>query len=185
MPINSQDVKPDNILVSEDGRAKVCDYGLARPFCSLDSAAASDLQGGSSLYAPPERFGSAAGDLFSLGCVIAEVWGGFTTAMERALLLNALRNASRPASMPWANEDPCAADINAGARPTTPPRSLRCTNLSAMPQQLGKPAAELVWRMTEPNPSMRPALEEVARVAAVHGGSGEAPIFDQEHLGFG
>ncbi len=69
------DLKPENVLLCDDGSAKLCDFGLAT---------ATQLQGalaaGSSYYLPPERLLGwpldARADLFSFGLLLYELLGG-------------------------------------------------------------------------------------------------------------
>ena len=74
------DLKPSNVLVDEFGVLKLCDFGLAREFPTLNK----DVDGnngprrGTPCYMAPELFAedgvySTASDLWSLGCVLYEL----------------------------------------------------------------------------------------------------------------
>lgn len=78
-----RDVKPGNILLGADGRAKVADFGIAK---SLEAGGGEDLTGtgqllGTPAYLAPERLdGSAASprsDLWAVGVVLYEALSGF------------------------------------------------------------------------------------------------------------
>ncbi|GIF12993.1 hypothetical protein Ate01nite_30250 [Actinoplanes teichomyceticus] len=75
-----RDIKPDNIMIAKDGRAKLIDFGLAQ----LGRAAASngDQAVGTFLYTSPEQSGmlhrpvDGRSDLYSLGVVLYECLTG-------------------------------------------------------------------------------------------------------------
>ncbi|MEM1416873.1 MAG: protein kinase, partial [Myxococcota bacterium] len=70
-----RDVKPSNLVVCEDGTAKVIDFGIGRPL-TPDAVTASGEVRGTLAYLAPERFGgrpgSAATDVWALGVVLFE-----------------------------------------------------------------------------------------------------------------
>lgn len=76
-----RDVKPDNLLVTENGHVKLMDLGLAKAARGMDSfATASGLVLGSMPYMPPEQFRGLsqvgpAGDVYALG---ATLWFSLT-----------------------------------------------------------------------------------------------------------
>ena len=70
-----RDVKPENIIITEDGRAKLIDFGLAT---QAGVEQGKDVAVGTLLYSPPEQTGmlkrpvDGRSDLYSLGVVLFE-----------------------------------------------------------------------------------------------------------------
>jgi serine/threonine-protein kinase len=77
-----RDVKPSNIIVSEDGRVKLMDFGLSRRISDLSAGTQAGEIVGTVAYLPPERFlgkpSDPRGDLYSVGIVLYELLTGFT-----------------------------------------------------------------------------------------------------------
>lgn len=75
-----RDLKPDNVIVTPDGRAVLTDFGVARPFAA--AASESTLRGvGTPAYMAPELFltlpvADASCDIYALGCVLFEAATG-------------------------------------------------------------------------------------------------------------
>jgi len=71
------DLKPQNILITADGRAKITDFGIARALASIHPEEYSDVVWGSPQYFAPEQAAggppSPASDVYSLGIILYEV----------------------------------------------------------------------------------------------------------------
>ena len=94
-----QDISPSNILFSQRGYFKLCDFGLARRL--TESADAEKLTGqGKFRYMSPEQIGGRAtdprSDVFSLAVCAAEFYSGqkLYTGLSRDALLQSLRKGS-------------------------------------------------------------------------------------------
>ena len=78
-PVIFRDLKPDNIIITEDRHIKLVDFGLARQF---DPGKRRDTQASGSVgYAPPEQWEDAAqtderSDVYSLGATLFYVLTG-------------------------------------------------------------------------------------------------------------
>lgn len=74
-----RDIKPANLFLLDDGRVKLCDFGIAR-LSDATQLTASGSYIGTPLYMAPEQFRGerldARSDLYSLGCVLYELLVG-------------------------------------------------------------------------------------------------------------
>jgi serine/threonine protein kinase len=74
------DLKPQNILVSHDGLAKITDFGIARALSTIRPDEQADIVWGSPLYSAPEQTAGApptpATDVYALGVTFFEMLTG-------------------------------------------------------------------------------------------------------------
>jgi hypothetical protein len=74
-----RDVKPQNILIADDGLVKVTDFGLAKSVTDADLTLAGNVLG-TPTYISPEQASddpqTASSDLYSLGCVLYQCLAG-------------------------------------------------------------------------------------------------------------
>ena len=74
-----RDIKPGNVLLSEDGRAKVSDFGIAKTIDDLDQTQTIELLATPGYLAPERIAGKPASersDLYSVGVLVYEALSG-------------------------------------------------------------------------------------------------------------
>ncbi len=131
-----RDIKPQNVLVTEDGepRAKLMDFGVARLTDATALTAAGDVVGTLAYMSPEQAEGRTAGpeaDVYSLALTLYECWSG--------------ENPNRRST-------PAATARAIGARPR-PLRRLR----PDLPRELTSSIDECL----QSRPDRRPSLEEL------------------------
>ena len=80
-PIVHQDIKPDNILMTNDGRFVITDFGISRSFQTRRSIYTKSVNSGTIAYMGPERFSEnpmivMASDIWSFGMTLYEIVTG-------------------------------------------------------------------------------------------------------------
>jgi serine/threonine-protein kinase len=137
-----RDVKPENILLSDDGVVKVADFGLARATESDAASTRTGLMMGTVAYCPPEQIARGAADarsdVYSAGVVFFELLTG---------------------SAPYTGDSAMAVAYQHVNSDVPAPSSRR----PGIPRQLD----ELVLRATSREPSGRP-LDAGAMLAELH-----------------
>jgi serine/threonine protein kinase len=93
------DVKPQNMLLTADGRLKVTDFGIARALATLHPGETTDVVWGSPQYYAPEQAAgempTPASDVYSIGVVMYEMLAGrlpFVASTQSALAMMHLRD---------------------------------------------------------------------------------------------
>jgi serine/threonine-protein kinase len=108
-----RDVKPENVLISDDGRVKVTDFGLARAIEGADSGRTHGLLLGTVAYLSPEQVEhdrtDARSDVYSAGILLYELVTGQVPFSAAAPMQVAYKHVHEDVPAPSA------------LRPATPP----------------------------------------------------------------
>jgi len=133
-----RDIKPDNLLLGDDGSVKVADFGIARFLHDATTTMTSSGEVvGTSYYLSPEaalgrRVGPPA-DIYALGCVLYQLVTGHP---------------------PFMADEPAAVMYQHVEREPVPPSDLR--------PELAGPLEDLIFWMLAKDPASRPTAEQVA-----------------------
>ncbi len=101
-----RDLKPANLFVLNNGRLKICDFGIAVAAGATTSMTSRNYAVGSPSYISPERWkgqqADRGSDLYSLGCVIYEMLIGqppFGTDPQTILIRHLTETAVAPGTL--------------------------------------------------------------------------------------
>jgi eukaryotic-like serine/threonine-protein kinase len=111
-----RDVKPANILLGRDGRAKVTDFGIAQAAQTATLTRTGMVLGSANYVAPEQAKGGHVGpaaDLYSLGCVLFEAVTGGPPYRGGNLVAIATQHVSAPVPDPRARRPDLPAEAAA------------------------------------------------------------------------
>ena len=95
-----RDVKPQNVLLSGDGRAKVTDFGIARSLDAVGGRTETGTVLGTSHYIAPEQARGervdAKTDVYSFGCMLFEMLAGEVPFDGESFLTVAMQHVNQP-----------------------------------------------------------------------------------------
>ena len=94
-----RDVKPQNVLLDPDGRAKVTDFGIARSVGTIGNTETGTVLGTSHYIAPEQAQGEpvdAKTDIYSFGAVLYELLAGEPPYSGDSFVTVAMKHVSEP-----------------------------------------------------------------------------------------
>ena len=94
-----RDVKPQNVLLDPDGRAKVTDFGIARSVGTIGNTETGTVLGTSHYIAPEQAQGEpvdAKTDIYSFGAVLYELLAGEAPYSGDSFVTVAMKHVSEP-----------------------------------------------------------------------------------------
>jgi eukaryotic-like serine/threonine-protein kinase len=150
-----RDVKPQNILISEEGSAKITDFGIARSLTEEGLTMAGRVLGTTDYVSPEQALGqrvTGQSDLYSLGVVLYEMLTG---------------------TVPFKGETPVGVAMKHVREAPPDPQRLRPELSAASAAVLDRALAKDLARRYPDAASMVADLEEVLAIEAAR--SGQAP----------
>ena len=112
-----RDVKPQNVLIDRDGRAKVTDFGIARSLEAQGLTATGRVLGTTDYVSPEQALGhevTGQSDIYSLGIVLYEMLTGETPFQADTQVAVAMKHVREP--LPDAQRRAAGDLLRAGGR---------------------------------------------------------------------
>jgi hypothetical protein len=200
------DVRPENVVITPDGEAKLVDFGIAQTAGTIQSQADSGAPTSAAYLAPEQTCGepvSAATDVFALGCVVYELLTGNPPYLQDGEPV--ARNAAIRARLEQPPAPPTAAradgslpmwvdDVVLGALERTPQHRYGSTGSFAavfhagvegdVDVETGRPrlplpaARQRQFPVNEPGIAMKGSLRLASRRGEPVAGDGDAEVVD-------
>jgi serine/threonine-protein kinase len=114
-----RDVKPANVLLGDDGRVKVADFGIVKAAATATLTGTGTVLGTAAYLSPEQAQGGsvdARSDLYSLGCVLYELLCGsppFGSGADSPPVAVASRHLHQPSAPPSARNPQVDASLDA------------------------------------------------------------------------
>jgi beta-lactam-binding protein with PASTA domain/serine/threonine protein kinase len=135
-----RDVKPENVLITPDGKVKVADFGLARAVSAATTATGGTLIGTVSYLAPEivvNEGADARSDVYACGAVLYEMLTGVKPHTGESPIQVAYKHVHEDIGKPSALQDGIPPYVDAlVARATVRDRDQRSTDARVMLQQV-------------------------------------------------
>ncbi|KXZ56659.1 hypothetical protein GPECTOR_1g594 [Gonium pectorale] len=173
-----RDVKPSNILLTEGGVVKICDFGFARACVNAPSDPAYTTYVVTRWYRPPEVLvGDTYGppvDVWALGCIFAEMLAGRPLFPGRNhhdqlwLILKCLGTMTER-QLELLDSDPQFACFRLPTMSEVEPLEQRLGNISA-------PAMQVLRACLNPDPKQRASADELLAMPYFHGIADVLPL---------